>query len=177
MALSEYQQKLNRIKLGQEPRTTGPKPRKPIAKKSAKKIVEEKEARKQRGGEDSEMDAFFQAMRKRMTGKCIFCGGKSQKNNDENYFFSIAHLLPKRPINQGGFPSVRTNESNWVELCYYNESCHQNFDSGKITWEFIKDSKEWEIIKEKLLTILPLVSEEERKHKLYSKLTELVYQK
>jgi hypothetical protein len=173
MALSEYQQKLSRIKNGQEPKTTGPKPRKPIPRQSEKKKREVAEE-KAKGG-DSEMDLFFQAMRKKMTGRCLFCNGKSQKDNDENFFFSIAHLLPKRDIKQGGFPSVGTNPDNWIELCYYNESCHQNFDSGKITWQFIADSKEFEVIKEKLLNVLPLVAPEERKHKLYSKLNDLVY--
>lgn len=173
MPLSEYQQKLNRIKLGQEAKTTGPKPKKYIPKVSKKRAAENKAA-KEVGG-DGEMDLFFQAMRKKMSGRCLFCNGKSQRDNDENFFFSIAHLLPKRPINQGGFPSVGTNPDNWIELCYYNESCHQNFDTGQITWEFIKDSKEWEIIKEKLLNVLPLVAPEERKHKLYSKLSNLIY--
>jgi hypothetical protein len=141
-----------------------------IPKKSAKKIKEEQEEKA--AGTDVEMDLFFQAMRKRMKGKCLFCGQKSAKGNDEIYHFSIAHLLPKAI-----FKSVATNESNWVELCFYSNSCHTNFDSGKITWEFIKDSKEWDIIKEKLLHVLPAVAMEERKHKLYSKLEGLVYDK
>lgn len=168
-----YSERYRLIKLGLLPKEVVKKKPKPIArisKKKAKKQADEKKA-----GTDGEMDAFFQAMRKRMKGKCLFCGGKSQKDNDENFFFSIGHLLPKRAVNQGGFPSIGTHEDNWIELCYYNESCHQNFDSGKITWEFIKDSKEWEIIKEKLLTILPLVAPEERKHKLYDRLNRLVY--
>lgn len=142
-----------------------------VSEKRAAKLKEQKEA-----GGDNEMDLFFEAMRKRMKGVCLFCGGKSEKHNDETYRCSIGHLLPKRPVNQGGFPSVGTVEENWIELCYYQNSCHTNFDSGKITWEFIKDSKEWEIIKEKLLFVLPLVADEERKHKLYSKLTTLVYE-
>lgn len=100
------------------------------------------------------------------------------KDDDEKFHFSIAHLLPKRPVKKGGFPSVGNNENNWIELCYYApNSCHTNFDNGMITWEFIKDSAEWIVIKEKLLEVLPLVSEEERKHKLYDKLVKLVYSK
>jgi len=174
MAYSREQ--YNRIKLGLEKKTTGPKPKKPIRKVSNKKAAEIKE-HKEFGG-DSEMDLFFESMRERMKGVCLFCGLKSERDNDETYRNSIAHLLPKRDVDKGGFPSVGTNEDNWIELCFYApNSCHTNFDAGQITWEFLKDSKEWEIIREKLLNILPVVAMEERKHKLYSKLIELVYGK
>ena len=159
-------------KLGLLPKMEFRKPKKPIAKKSKTRLAEER-AIKEVGG-DSELDLFFIAMRKKMVGKCLFCNCKTEKENDEIYRRSIAHLLPKGKSN---FPSVATNDSNWIELCFYQNSCHTNFDNGNITWEFIKDSKEWDIIKEKLLTILPMVSQEERKHKLYSKLIHLIYNK
>lgn len=142
-----------------------------VSPKRQAKLDAQKEA-----NSDSEMDLFFKEMRKRMTGKCLFCGGKTEKRNDEMFRCSIAHLLPKRPVNQGGFPSVGTNEDNWIELCYYGNSCHNQFDNGMITWDFIKDSKEWEIIREKLLIVLVQVAPEEKKHKLYSKLVNLVKQ-
>lgn len=146
-----------------------------IAKVSPKrqaKLDEQKLA-----GTDNEMDLFFKSQRKKLTNRCLFCGAKTMKDDDEKFHFSIAHLLPKRPVNKGGFPSVGTHEDNWIELCFWGENCHGNFDSGQITWEFIFDSKEGEIIREKLLTVLPLVSEDEKKHKLYSKLINLVYGK
>lgn len=170
------------------------KEKKPIAKQSAKKKAEI--AEQKAVGSDSELDKFFDAMIKRCTGKCLFCGGKttavstefwiddnpnwSQEANDKKHErtiktmkrASVAHLLPKRPIDKGGFPSVGTNENNWIELCW---QCHTSFDNGKITWLTLKDSKEWDIISEKLLAVLPLVAMEERKHKLYSTLIELVY--
>lgn len=189
-----YRERLALIRQGLAPKTTGAKPKKSIPKKSAKRLAEEKEERLK--GTDSEMDLFFDAMLKRCTGKCLFCNGKttavdasfwrddnpqwSEEANQKSHErqieamrrASVAHLLPKRPVDKGGFPSVGTNEFNWIELCW---SCHTQFDSGKITWEFIFDSKEGEIIKEKLLNVLPLVSEEERKHKLYSRIEKLVY--
>lgn len=172
MPLSEYQQKLNRIKLGLEAKTTGAKPRKAIPKKSAKKKAADAEAKEARGGGDKEMDLFFKSLRKGMKNKCLFCGGVTMKNDDEKFHFSLAHLLPKAI-----FKSVATNPDNIIELCFWNNSCHTQFDNGRITWEFVKDSKEWEIIKEKLLNVLPIVAMEERKHKLYSKLNDLVYGK
>lgn len=169
-------QKLAQIKNGMRPKECVPKPKKPIPRKSEKKLAEDKSL-KEAGG-DSEMDLFFEAMRRRMKGVCLFCGIESERNNDETYRNSIAHLLPKRDVDKGGFPSVGTNEDNWIELCFYApNSCHTNFDNGVITWELLKDSKEWLIIREKLLNVLPLVAMEERKNKLYSRLNELVYGK
>lgn len=146
-----------------------------LNKKSAKRIEKEKALKE--SGSDSELDLFFEAMRKKMKGVCLFCGGKTEKDNDETYRRSIAHLLPKRPVDKGGFPSVAINENNWIELCHFGNSCHTNFDNGKITWEFLFDSKEGEILKEKLLLVLPAVAPNERKNKLYNRLIELVYGK
>ena len=145
---------------------------KPIPKKSPKRKA--KEIAEREAGTDNEMDLFFEKMRKKMTGRCLFTGDKSLRDNDEMYKFSIAHLLPKRRVNQGGFPSVRTHEDNWIELSWDK---HTDFDNGKISWELIRDSKEWDVIREKLLNVLPCVAPEERKHKLYSKLINLVYGK
>lgn len=165
-----YRERLALIRQGLAEKTTGPKPKKPLNRVSKKLLAEQAEKRKRES--DSEMDLFFQSLRKGMKNKCLFCGGATMKQDDEKFHFSLAHLLPKAI-----FKSVATNSENIIELCFWNNSCHSNFDSGKITWEFIKDSKEWEIIKDKLLNILPLVSPEERKHKLYSKLENIVYGK
>jgi len=167
-----------------------------IPKVSAKRKAKQ-EAEKAKGS-DTEMDRFFTAMLKRCTGKCLFCGGSttavannfwrddnpdwSQEANDKKHerFIetmrraSVAHLLPKRPVAKGGFPSIGTHEDNWIELCW---NCHTNFDKGKPSWLMLKDSKEWDIIQEKLFTLLPLITEEERKNKLYPQLQELVYGK
>jgi len=105
-----------------------------------------------------------------MTGHCLFCNAPSCKKDDEKFHFSLAHLLPKAL-----FKSIATHESNIIELCFWGESsCHTNFDNGKISWEMIKDSHEWTIIKPKLEILLPLIPPEERKNKLYSRLVELI---
>jgi hypothetical protein len=159
------------IKLGLLPKT-GPKKKKPLRKVGLKKQAEDAEAKEARGGGDGEMDLFFKSLRKGMKNKCIFCGSATMKNDDEKFHFSLAHLLPKAI-----FKSVATNPDNIIELCFWNNSCHTQFDNGRITWEFIKDSKEWDIIKEKLLNVLPVVTMEERGNKLYSKLESLIYKK
>lgn len=189
-----YRERLLLIRNGLAEKTTGKKPPKPLRKISLKKMAEDKANKN--AGNDSELDLFFEEMLKRCTGRCLFCNGKttavsadfwrddnpiwSQEANDKKHErtievmrrISISHLLPKRPIDKGGFPSVATNENNWIELCW---QCHNSFDSGKISWLTIKDSKEWDIIKEKLLNVLPMVASEERKNKLYSLLNDLVY--
>jgi len=147
----------------------------PLAEKKTYRLnkVSPKRAAKieaQKASGDSQMDQFFKSLRNGMTGRCLFCNGDTMKRDDEKFHFSLAHLLPKAI-----FKSVATVPDNIIELCFWNESCHTQFDNGRITWEFIKDSKEWDVIKEKLLIVLPLVAPEERKHKLYSKLEKLVY--
>lgn len=191
-----YHDRFRLIKLGLLPKEAVKKEKKPLKKISDKKAKELAEQRK--SGTDSESDLFFDAMIKRCTGKCLFCNSKttavdakfyrddnhkwSEEANDRKHErtvemmkrASVAHLLPKRNIEKGGFPSVATHEDNWIELCW---SCHTSLDSGKITWDFIRDSKEWDIIKEKLLNVLPAVAMEERKHKLYARLESLIYSK
>ena len=70
-----YFERLRLIKLGLLPKEAVAKPKKAIAKVSVKKskeIAKEKES-----GSNGEMDRFFQSMRSRMVGKCLFCGGKT----------------------------------------------------------------------------------------------------
>lgn len=148
-----------------------PEKKKYVLNKVSPKRQAKLDAQKEKGT-DSEMDLFFKSLRKGMKNKCLFCGGETMKQDDEKYHFSLAHLLPKSI-----FKSVATVPENIIELCFWNNSCHTNFDNGKITWQFIKDSKEWDVIKEKLLNVLPLVAEEERKHKLFAQLQKLVYEK
>src|SRR6185312_6426762 len=75
----------------------------------------------------AEMTRWFQERRKQMTGKCAHCGDPSCKNSDEYYKFSIAHILPKRI-----FKSVATHPLNWIELCFWGNSCHTNLDNNML---------------------------------------------
>jgi len=162
-----YREQLALIRNGMAEKTTKAKPKTPIAKvspKRQKEIADEKEK-----GSDSEMDLFFEEMKSWLNGKCSFCGGRTTWKNKELWRVAIAHLLPKSK-----FKSIATNVNNWTELCW---DCHTDFDTAKITWELLYDSHEWAMLKSQLEIILPLVAPEERKQKLYSKLTELVYGK
>ena len=157
--MSDYLKKRQELIFAGRPLKT--KEKKPIAPKSAKRIQKEKEQKLQ-GGDDA-LDLWFEARRKEMTGKCLFCGGKTEAKNDETYRSSIAHLLPKKD-NFGGVPSVATHEDNWIELCFYGNSCHTNFDNKMITWEFLYDSYEWKVMMEKMKKILPFIHPDELKN-------------
>lgn len=159
---------LKRLQNARTPKAKAPtKSIKPVSDKKAKQLAEQK-----RSGESDAVYNFFVEMRPGMTGKCQFCGGPSEKKNDETFHFSLAHILPK-----SSFPSVAIHPDNILELCYYGESCHANLDSGRITFEMLADSAEWPMIKDKLLKVLPAVAANERSQKLYSKLYSLVYDK
>ena len=126
-----------------------------VSEKRKKKLAE------QNMSGDNKLDAWFIDRRKEMTGRCVFCKGKTEKDNDETYRRSIAHLLGKR---KAAFPSVATHPDNWLELCFFGNSCHTNFDNGIISWELLKDSLEWSIIRQKFLKIYPFIKADEVKN-------------
>lgn len=70
------------------------------------------------------MRRWFDERRLEMTGKCKHCGGKTLKHNDKMFYYCIAHILPK-----AYFKSVATHPDNWIELCFYGNSCHTNLDN------------------------------------------------
>lgn len=164
-----YSERLKLIKLGLMPKEAVSKVRKSIPKVSNKRKISN--VKNKENGSDIEIDRFFEKMRKEMTGKCVFCGGKTEKNNDKYYKFSIAHLFPKKP---SMFPSIATHPLNWLELCYFGNSCHSNFDNGKLSFELLKDSKEWDIIVHKFNQLSPLLTDTERTKKFYTNLKTLI---
>lgn len=164
-----YRERLALIRQGLAEKTTGPKPKKYIPKKSAKRIKEDKEEKEL--GKDGRLDLWFEERRKEMTGHCVLCNGKSEKLNDETYRRSCHHLLDKR---KGMFPSLTLHPMNFLEVCHFGNSCHDNIHNKTISWELLFDSVEWRIIKPKLEILLPLCTDEEKKNKLYSKLVAMV---
>lgn len=159
--MSDYLQRRLAIKLGHVS-PQGAKEPKPLKKISDKKQAELKEVEKDSEG-NTKKEKWFKERRSEMTGVCLFCGGKTERDNDHLFRHSIAHLLPKKK-GIGGFPSVALHPDNWIELCYHGNSCHSNFDSGIITWEFIRDSAEWEVIAGKLKKVLPCIDKSERQY-------------
>ena len=98
-----------------------------IPKQSKKKIAQikaEKEAYIENKPTGSlELQRWFLERRTEMKGFCQHCGGKTEKDTD-NFRCSIAHILEKSTVK-----SVATHPSNWLELCFYGNSCHTNLDN------------------------------------------------
>jgi hypothetical protein len=111
--------------------------------------------------EKEEQEKWFNDTRVKMVGVCQFCGGKTEKNNDKTFKRSIAHLLPKR---KNQFPSIATHEDNWLELCFFSNSCHTNFDNGIIEWDVLEEQPIWDVIKEKFTRIYPYIKETEKRN-------------
>lgn len=153
--LSEYQQKLNRIKLGQEPKTTGPKPKKPIAKKSAKKLEQEKAEKKERGGESTNLQKWYEKIMQNEPGKCWETDVNINRMDKLGWHGSVAHILGKRD-----FPSVATHPQNYMILCMWNGS-HGNYDSS---WERAATMKVWKYALNIIINVLlPLLPPEEKR--------------
>jgi hypothetical protein len=143
-----------------------PKPKKTytIPSKSAKKIAQEKEE----NGEDAKLkEAWFQARRKNLVGVCqCGCGEPSQKKDDTYFRHSIAHIFPKSK-----FESVKYHKINFVERAFFG-GCHGVMDDTSMDkWPNMAD---WEDIKMKFHVLAPLLSDEEKATKFYTKLESLV---
>jgi hypothetical protein len=127
-----------------------------IPRLSEKKKEELKEDKIKRVAGGNEMDRWFANRRKEMIGICSHCGDKSCKNSDQYYKFSIAHILPKNL-----FKSVKTHPLNWVELCFWNKSCHTNYDNKILD---ITEFNCFNEVIEKFISIYPSIAPKERKY-------------
>lgn len=119
-------------------------------------------------GTDSDLDKFYDAMRKKMVGVCqCGCGQPSQKSDDTFFRHCICHVFPKKI-----FKSIATHELNWVERTFWGGH-HTNFDEqGLGKWPQYAD---WNDIQEKFHVLAELLTDEERKTKFYTQLEKLVY--
>lgn len=160
-------------KIKEEAKNPKPKERKPIAKKSKKRLAQEAEAPtykirkaipkvskkqkakiKQSGG--AELNRWFEERREEMTGVCVNCGKHSCKHDDTYYKFSIAHILPK-----AYFPSIKTHPDNWIELCFWGEnSCHTNMDNKTLD---LIEMNCWDEIVVRFQKMYPYIAPKERK--------------
>jgi len=102
-----------------------------------------------------ELERWFLDRRKEMTGFCKHCGGQTTRDNDEFYKCSIAHILPK-----AYFKSVATNEHNWIELCFWNNSCHTNLDNKMLD---LIDLNCFDLVIERFAKMYPSIAKEERR--------------
>lgn len=103
---------------------------------------------------NDELDKWFLDRHEEMQGWCRNCGAPSEKNKS-SYKCSIAHILPK-----AYFPSIATNIHNYIELCFYSNSCHTNLDNSIIA---IEDLLCFPEIVEKFIAMYPNIAEAEKK--------------
>jgi hypothetical protein len=104
-----YFKRMQLIKLGQLPKEAVAKVKKPIAKKSLKKINQEKLDKV--NGSDDEMDVFWKNAEK-IIAKKPYCWECNEYISASDYRNSTAHIFPKSE--NSGFPSVASNQFNFV---------------------------------------------------------------
>lgn len=106
------------------------------------------------GKEYDTLDNWFREVQKSMTGKCMNCMGKTEAHT-KHFKNSIAHILPK-----AYFKSVATHPDNFLELCFYGNSCHTNFDNKMID---LIDLNCFDTVIQKFVKIYPHIAKEERR--------------
>lgn len=131
---------------------------KSAAKQQEKEEVENKirETFKNLAKKDNgELQRWFEERHKEMGGKCLHCSGLSSKGASQ-YKCSIAHILPKRL-----FKSVATHPLNWIELCFWGNSCHTNFDNYMLD---ITELNCFDLVVERFIAMYPSIDKKERRY-------------
>lgn len=104
----------------------------------------------------AELKLWFSERRNQMTGYCDNCGNRTCKNDDRTYHYSLHHILPK-----AYFPSIATNQNNWLELCMWGEkSCHRNLEDGHLD---MTEMSCWDKIVERFLAMYPSIADNEKR--------------
>lgn len=135
-----------------------PKKKNFINKKSAKTIAAEQ--KRKDDGTDAAEDKWFDDRGKELTGRCLLCGEPTQKGKP-NERCSIAHLFAKREIM---FPSIKLHPENSIELCFYGNSHHTNFDNNMLELSTIKTEypEAWFEILRKTSILVPCMTQQEK---------------
>jgi len=102
-----------------------------------------------------DINKWFFDRRFEMKGVCKHCGGKSCKDDDKYYKFSICHIFPK-----AYFKSIATHPDNWIELCFWSNNCHGNMDNKTLD---LTEMNCWAEIVEKATRIYLSIAKEERR--------------
>ncbi len=101
-----------------------------------------------------ELERWFREIRKTMTGKCMNCGGKTEAHT-KLFKNSIAHILPK-----AYFKSVATHPDNFLELCFYGNSCHSQMDNKMLD---LIDMNCFDTIIQKFVKMYPNIAQDEKR--------------
>lgn len=115
-----------------------------------------KKAKKAIGSGSAELTRWFKERREEMTGICANCGNISCRDSEDYFKFSIAHILPKNI-----FKSVATHRLNWIELCFWGNSCHTNMDNKTLD---IMDLNCFAIVIERFVAMYPDIDKKERRY-------------
>lgn len=100
------------------------------------------------------LERWFKERQREMVGRCANCSGKSEAHT-KMYKCSIGHILPK-----AYFPSVATHPDNWIELCFYGNSCHTNFDNKMLD---LIDMNCFDQIITKFAKMYPFIAQDEKR--------------
>jgi hypothetical protein len=149
-----YFERLRRIKLGELPKESGPKPRKPIKKVSDKRKAEQKADKEELKGGDSELQKWYAKIMQDETPKCWETGEWINKQDKMGWHGSIAHILDKK-----NFPSVKVHPLNYMILKMWGGT-HGQYDSS---WENAAKMKVWPYALKVINVLYPLLTAEERR--------------
>jgi hypothetical protein len=151
------------------------KEKKPLRKVSLKKQVEDKAAKSNLNGDDTEMQKWYEAIMTKEKGQCwetfdwidkyedvIVDGEVTATKFSMGWHGSIAHVLPK-----GLFGSVATHPQNYMILKMWGGT-HGQYDSN---WENASKMKVWKHACKIFNILYPLLTQEEK-----SKLPEIIIQ-
>ena len=152
-----YWKQLAMIRDGSAPKTTGPKPKtriKQVSDKKAKEVAAEKEAR---GENDTELQRWYRQQMKYMS-VCEETGMRLETKIYQYAIMSICHILPKATVK-----SLATHPLNRVFLL---PDLHTKFDA--MSWGEREKMGCWPIIMQRLISMYPNVTPEDRRHYPYS---------
>lgn len=107
--------------------------------------------------ENKELETWFNDRKPEMTGQCYECGGKTTKDDVKIWKHSMAHILAKSI-----FDSVKTHPLNFVELCYYGNSHHTNFDNNGYEYAKVNMPKTYRLIVYRVSVMYPKIKEKDK---------------
>lgn len=149
-----YFERMKLIKLGLLPKEAVAKPKKAIAKQSAKKKAEVAAEKELRSGGETELQNWYATIMKKEEGKCWETEERIDKNDTFGWHGSIAHILPK-----GDYPSVATHPLNYMILKMWGGT-HGQYDSS---WENASKMKVWQHCCKVFNILYPLLTAEEKR--------------
>lgn len=149
-----FREQLAAIRNGDSPKTTGAKPKKPIAKVSAKKRAEVEADKAARNGGDTDLVKWFKAQMRMMPEQCEQTGLRLETRIYEYAIMSICHILPKA--------SCKSVALHPLNRMFFNPDFHTKFDA--MSWEEREQLGCWPVIRQRLISVWEDLHPNERRH-------------